>query len=164
MIMGYKVLLGPEAPWLQQLLAAASLVLAATAASTSELLIGVRPMGWVFRRFRPLRVRAIEFTWVDASVWLLVLGSVSYWFFYEMIPEMQEIFGPPSPPSYYSYSSSYSYESGNHSHNHTASDGYAYDAAEAAAAAPLDMTPAVEALRELSRQAGYVSMIPISRT
>ena len=162
MIMGYKVLLGPEAPWLQQLLAAASLVLAATAASTSELLIGVRPMGWVFRRFRPLRVRAIEFTWVDASVWLLVLGSVSYWFFYEMIPEMQEIFGPPSPPSYYSYSSSYSYESGNHSHNHTASDGYAYDAAEAAAAAPLDMTPAVEALRELSRQAGYVSMIPIS--
>lgn len=130
---------GPEAPYVQLILMATSLVLAAIAAGTSEVLVGLRRWHWPFRRF--FRRTAVEYV-----LWFLIIGCVLFWFLYTevrmpdrsasssslprvhstnrvlmdcacacvcvpQITELQYLYGPPRDYSYggYSYDGNSSY-------------------------------------------------------
>ena len=101
---------GPEAAYVQQLLMAASLVLAAVAASTSELLVGLPRWQWPYQHRRFFQ---LELSWVGGVLWLLILGSMTYWFLYEEITELKYIYAPSASTSYDDYS--YEHGSGNDS-------------------------------------------------
>jgi len=180
---------GPEAAYVQQLLMAASLVLAAVAASAAELLVGLPRWQWPYQHRRFFQ---LELSWAGGVLWLLILGSMTYWFLYEEITELKYIY-EPSGSSYdvddYSYEqgsgndSSYAYGGGGdappppslshvtyaelsvaaHSQDHAPPHGHEHG--------PPHGPPHgfgggqarwVQALSDAARQAGLVAMIPIS--
>ena len=94
---------GPESAYVQQLLMACSLALAAVAASASELLVGLRWWRWPYQR---LRFFSLEYTWVGAVLWVLILSSVAYLFVYEEYYELKSIYWPSGS---YSYGDGYYY-------------------------------------------------------
>ena len=177
---------GPEAAYVQQLLMAASLVLAAVAASASELLVGLRRWQWPYQLRRCFQ---LELSWAGGALWLLILGSMAYWFLYEEITELKYIY-EPSASSY--DVDDYSYEHGSGNDSNYAYGGGAGDAppppplmshvtyAELSVAAHSKdhaphghehgpphgfgggQTKWVQALSGAARQAGLVAMIPIS--
>ena len=80
--------MGQSARDWQWTLSGAGIVLAAVAASASELLVGPRAWAWPYRRIGKLR--SVEFTWVSVSIWLLVLGSIGSWLGQRLVPEIYE--------------------------------------------------------------------------
>lgn len=103
---------GPEASYVQQLLMASSLALAAVAASTSELLVGLRLWQWQYVQRSCWR---LQVSLVEAVLWFLILGSIVYWFFYEEVTELKLIYWPSASYSYADYGYSYDTGSGNDS-------------------------------------------------
>ena len=139
---------GPEAAYVQQLLMAASLVLAAVAASASELLAGWRPWQWPYQQ---KRLGRLKITWIGGGLWCLILGSMAYWFFFEEVRELKFIYWP-------SESYSYDFEDSDYGSGNGSSYSYSYSYGDA----PPREAKWVEALSGASMQAGLVAMIPIS--
>ena len=174
LVMTEHPLFGSNAFYKQWTLAAAGLAAASVAASAAEMLAPLSHLGWKWP-YRRLRVGKRSCTYVFLLLCLLGVGSVAYWYLYQVVPQLQRIYGPPPPPyGSYSYeppepsSGSYGYEPSE------PSNGSSYDSSrtDVEDATVTDETRRrlqhgmgakwTEALSTASRQAGSVSMIPIS--